>query len=62
MRSTSDYVWGSQSAYDNNEGFDYTVQSGEGGDYELILTWPQGATSCEGTQSEALGVAIALIQ
>lgn len=43
------YVWGSQSLDDNNEGFDYTVQPGEGGTYQVWLMWPREQQSCEGT-------------
>jgi hypothetical protein len=41
------YVWASQSLDDNNEGIDYTIQSGEAGAYQLILAWPEGSESCE---------------
>ena len=57
-----EYVWASQSVYDNNEGFDYTVGAGQGGKYEIILSWPEGSDSCEGTQYEPVGIAIAIIE
>jgi hypothetical protein len=50
------YVWGSQSIFDNNEGFDFTVQ--EAGEYHVWLAWELGSKSCEGTSSERLGVAL----
>ena len=46
--SGGSYVWASQSLDDNNEGFDYTIPAGEGGEYSLIRMWPHGATNCEG--------------
>jgi hypothetical protein len=46
------YLWASQSLDDSNEGFDYTVQPGEDGDYQLILAWPTSSVSCEGINLE----------
>ncbi len=43
-----EYVWASQSADDNTEGFDYTVGEGEDGTYSLIMMWPTGSENCEG--------------
>ncbi|MEZ4223014.1 MAG: S8/S53 family peptidase [Polyangiaceae bacterium] len=51
--STNEYYWASQSLDDNNEGFDYTLQGGEGGDISIILAWPDGAQSCEGNTVDA---------
>jgi len=55
------YVWGSQSLDDNNEGFDYTVQAGEGGTYQVWLTWPRDQQSCEGTDFIPGGYAAVLL-
>lgn len=57
-RDTETYVWASQSYDDNNEGFDYTVPIGEGGDYEIFVSWPARATSCEGGNYEPYGFSL----
>jgi hypothetical protein len=49
--TTGDYVWASQSESDSNEGFDYTLQSGQGGDYQLIAAWVPGQ-NCDGGSTE----------
>ncbi|MEM1030996.1 MAG: S8 family serine peptidase [Myxococcota bacterium] len=59
---TGEYVWGSQSIFDNNEGFDYTVPAGEEGTYEVWVTWPEGSTSCEGTSTEPTGFSLVFLQ
>lgn len=50
--SGSEYVWASQSLDDNNEGFDYTVQAGEGGTYDVYVAWDKSTPGCDGTQFE----------
>lgn len=42
----NEYVWGSQSTDDNNEGFDFTPSLP--GTYDAYLMWPVGATNCDG--------------
>lgn len=59
--SGAQYVWASQSIFDNNEGFDYTVAADEDGIYEVWVVWPEGSISCEGTLDEPGGFALALL-
>ena len=48
---SEDYVWASQSLDDNNEGFQYTVQAGEEGPFQIILMWDDDS-GCDGSQFE----------
>jgi hypothetical protein len=57
-QNTQHYVWGSQSVYDNNEGFDYTVGAGQAGVYEVLVSWPADDRSCEETVYEPAGIDI----
>ncbi|MBK7578656.1 MAG: hypothetical protein IPI67_00485 [Myxococcales bacterium] len=43
--TTGQYVYGSQTLDDNNEGFDITFPSS--GHYQIWLSWPTGLTGCD---------------
>lgn len=54
-RTTGEYVVGSQSFADNNEGYDYTITDADGeGEYETWVSAIPG-TPCEGAASEPFG-------
>jgi hypothetical protein len=47
-------IYSSQTNDDVNEGFDVVIPSGDGGNYSLILIWPDGSTGCGGNERTAL--------
>lgn len=46
--TTDQGYYASQTNEDVNEGFDVQIQAGWGGDYQLLLVWPNGMAGCSG--------------
>jgi hypothetical protein len=53
-RTLDEGLYASQTDDDVNEGFDVIIPAGWGGDYDLILVWPDGSNGCGGTDRTAL--------